>query len=81
MAFGKVIKQGENTYRYVVQDKVGLSLICHIFNGNIVLPTRAIIFEQFLDSVNHIITHGKLRLSHIPLSIRSAPVLPTLKDA
>ena len=82
LGFGKVIKQGENTYRYVVQDKLGLSLICHIFNGNIVLPTRAILFEQFLYSVNHLITHGSLRLSHIPLSIRSSEtILPTLKDA
>jgi hypothetical protein len=37
LGFGKVIKQGATTSRFVVQDKVGLKLIALLFNGNMVL--------------------------------------------
>ena len=37
LGFGKVIKQGKTTSRFVVQDKKGLYLLCLLFNGNLVL--------------------------------------------
>lgn len=42
LGFGKVIKQSvkQSTHRYVVQDTKSLFLICLIFNGNMVFPTR-----------------------------------------
>ena len=79
LGLGKVIKQGKSTSRFVVQDKVGLSLISLIFNGNIVLPTRQLVFQQFLVGVNVLLTSGKVQLSSIPHLVR--PVLPTLSDA
>jgi len=49
---GKVIKQGPTTSRYIVQDKLGLSLIISIYNGNIVLPSRQESFKEFLEAYN-----------------------------
>ena len=50
--FGNVTSQGINTYRYVVYNKLHLSLIINIFNGNIILPTRKIQFNKFLNTFN-----------------------------
>ncbi len=44
---GSVIKQGKNTHRFVVQDKSGKLLLCHLFNGNLILPIRQAKFELF----------------------------------
>jgi len=79
LGFGRIMQQGSHTHRFVVQDKVGLSLIALIFNGNMVLPTRQLVFEQFLAGVNTLLTSGKVLLSHIPYIVR--PVLPTMSDA
>lgn len=56
LGFGRIIQQSSHCHRFVVQDKVGLSLITHIFNGNIVFPTRTLIFKQFLKGVNTLLT-------------------------
>lgn len=37
LGYGSVIKQGPRTFRYVVQDKVGLGRIIDLFNGRLVL--------------------------------------------
>ena len=81
LGFGFITLQhkGNNTYRYVVQDKVGLLMIAHIFNGNIVLPTRAAIFSKFLVAVNTLLSTGTMVLPTVPLITRQ--VLPTLFDA
>ena len=73
------MQQSFHTHRFVVQDKVGLSLISHLFNGNLVLPTRQLVFEQYLVGVNTLLTKGNVLLSHIPYIVR--PVLPTMSDA
>ena len=46
LGFGTVIKQGTTTSRFVVKDKVGLSLIIALFNGNIVLPFKKLTFGR-----------------------------------
>lgn len=79
LGFGRITKQGSNVYRFVVQDKVGLYLIAHIFNGNMVFPTRTLTFQQFLIGVNSVLTTGKLLLS--PVTPITRMVLPTLTDA
>lgn len=79
LGFGHIVKQGANVYRFVVQDKVGLCLIVHIFNGNMVFPTRTFTFQQFLEGVNTLLITGKLLLSPVKPIIRM--VLPTLTDA
>lgn len=60
LGFGNIIKQGDNTHRFVVQEKTGLMLLAHIFNGNMVFPTRVIVFQTFLEGVNKLITKGKM---------------------
>jgi len=52
LGFGNVIKQGKRTSRYIVQDIKNIKLIIHIFNGNIVLPSRKIVFKKFIDFYN-----------------------------
>ena len=63
--FGKVIKQGKRTSRFIVQDLQNLYLLILLFNGNIVLPTRKIQFIKFLDNFNNKISKGKIKLSSI----------------
>lgn len=79
LGFGRIIQQSSHCHRFVVQDKVGLSLITHIFNGNIVFPTRTLIFKQFIKGVNTLLTSGSKRLS--PITPITQMVLPTLSDA
>ncbi len=55
LGFGKVIKQGKRTSRFVIQDIKNLNLIILLFNGNIVLPTKQKVFKHFLDHFNEII--------------------------
>jgi hypothetical protein len=76
LGFGKVIKQGKRTSRYVVQDLKNLELLLQIFNGNIVLPSRQKQFEKFLTLFNSKML--KIKLNHIPF-ISSSP-LPSLND-
>jgi len=52
LGFGTVIKQGPKVYRYIVQNKKELLLICYLFNGNIVLPTIKQQFNKFLTAYN-----------------------------
>jgi hypothetical protein len=51
--FGKVIKQGLYTHRFIVQRHLEIALIILLFNGNIILPSRKIQFMKFLDTFNH----------------------------
>lgn len=52
--FGSLICQSKlaKTYRYSVQDNKNIRLICLLFNGNIVLPTRNAKFITFLAKYN-----------------------------
>nr|YP_004376350.1 intronic ORF at intron 3 of cox1 [Moniliophthora roreri]ADO51560.1 intronic ORF at intron 3 of cox1 [Moniliophthora roreri] len=78
LGFGKVIEQSkkQNTHRFVVQDAKNLFLICLLFNGNIVFPTRKARFLIFLSYFNEKLL--KKNLTTIPpLDIC---VTPSLKD-
>jgi hypothetical protein len=81
LGFGQVIKQSvkQNTHRFVIQDKKNLSLICLLFNGNMVFPTRKARFLTFLSSFNEKL----LRLPHRGVTIPPLDicVTPSLKDA
>jgi LAGLIDADG endonuclease len=78
LGFGHVIKQGETTCRFIVQDKVGLSLILLLFNGNIVLPSKLNSFQAFVAAFNLLVTTGRILLDTV-LFIDSV-ALPTLND-
>nr|YP_010470466.1 LAGLIDADG endonuclease [Inonotus hispidus]UVF37954.1 LAGLIDADG endonuclease [Inonotus hispidus] len=65
LGFGKVIKQGKRTSRFIVQDIKNIYLLILLFNGNIVLPTRKFKFRAFLNSFNEKINKGKIKSSSI----------------
>lgn len=52
LSFGKIIKHGKRTHRFVVQSILEIYMILLIFNGNIILPTRQKNFLTFLNSFN-----------------------------
>ena len=76
--FGKVIKQSikQNTHRFVIQDFKNLYLVCLLFNGNMVFPTRKARFLSFLSFYNEKLLKKNLE-TITPLDIC---VTPSLKD-
>lgn len=52
LGFGSVIRQGVNTYRYVVQNVTDLYKILLILNGNLSLPSRQQQFLLGLETLN-----------------------------
>ena len=87
LGFGKVIEQSikQKTHRFIVQDLKNLFLICLIFNGNMVLPTRRARFLTFLSMFNEKllkINSIKLKLLNLePLPVVNSSVLPSLNDS
>ncbi len=79
LGFGKVIKQSikQNTHRFVIQDQKNLYLICLLFNGNMVFPTRNARFLTFLSFFNEKL----LRKNLMTISPIETCVKPSLKDA
>lgn len=78
LGFGKVIKQSvkQNTHRFIVQDIKNIYLICLIFNGNMVFPTRNARFLTFLSSFNEKLLKNNMVVIY-PLF---TCILPSLKD-
>jgi len=78
LGFGKVIKQSikQNTHRFVIQDIQNLSLICLLFNGNMVFPTRKARFLTFLSCFNEKL----LRKNLITITPLDTCVNPSLND-
>lgn len=79
LGFGSVIKQGPATHKFVVQSKDEIMLIIHLFNGNIVLPSRKVVFSKFLQGVNAYVSTGRIILDTVQQIDRV--VLPSLEDA
>lgn len=79
LGFGKVIKQGVTTSRYVVQDKKGLYLISLIFNGNLVTKRKSLNFKLFNLAFNKYSSKGKLQFETIDFNLFT--VKPTLDDS
>ena len=81
LGFGSVIVQSvkQKTHRFVVQDFKGLYLICTIFNGNMVFPTRLTRFIAFLAALN--IKAVKLNSPEYPkISIVNESITPDFYD-
>jgi hypothetical protein len=74
-----VIKQSvkQNTHRFIIQDTNNLFLICLLFNGNMVFPTRKARFLTFLSSYNEKLLKKNLD-TILPLD---TCVSPSLKDS
>lgn len=79
LKIGKVIKQGSNTSRFVVQDKKGLELIVSLFNGNLVQPSRLYGLQKFLEFFNIISCKGLKRVNIV--KFLDQLVIPSLKDS
>lgn len=78
LGFGKVIKQSvkQNTHRFIVQDINNIYLICLIFNGNMVFPTRKARFLTFLSYLNERLIKNNFNT----ITPIDTCVIPTLKD-
>lgn len=79
LGFGKVIPQSANTSRYVTQNKKEIELIIHLFNGNIILPSRKTKFENFVKGFNNWASKGRIRLN--PVELKHTAILPSLNDS
>lgn len=79
LGFGKVIAQSLNTSRYVIQNKVEIDIIISLFNGNIILPSRKIIFKKFLEGFNNWVSKGRIRLDKVVL--KESFILPSLNNS
>jgi len=80
LGFGKVIKQGKRTSRFIVQDLANIHLLILLFNGNLVLPTRKKIFITFLENFNMKINKGKIK-NIKSIKIILSEILPSLTDS
>lgn len=49
---GSVILQGKRVYRFIVYKRAHIELLIHLFNGNLVLPSRKIQLCRFLAAFN-----------------------------
>lgn len=73
LGFGRVIKQGHKTSRFIVQDISNLYILTQLFNGNIVFPSKQNSFFEFVHHFN--------KLSNFPtVATISSLILPTYYD-
>lgn len=79
LSFGKVIVQSEKqkTHRYVVQDTHNIGLICELFNGNMVFPTRKARFVSFLSFYNEKLIKKNME----SITIKNDLIIPSLNDS
>jgi LAGLIDADG endonuclease len=85
LGFGRVIQQSvkQKTHRFIVQDIKNLYLICLIFNGNMVFPTRKARFLTFLSMFNEKLLKtnlNKFKWGLESIDIVNTFVLPSLSD-
>jgi hypothetical protein len=79
LQMGKVIKQGKRTSRFIIQDLKSITLILHLFNGNLILPSRQRDYKKFLNNYNLKVNSSKIKLSYIPLL--NYNILPSVNDS
>ena len=79
LGFGKVIAQSAHTSRYIIKNKKEIELIIHLFNGNLILPSRKVRFENFVKGFNIWVSKGRIRLDQVEL--RHSNVLPSLTNS
>ena len=79
LCFGAIIVQSrkQKTHRYVAQDMKNIYLLCLLFNGNMVFPTRNARFVTFLSVFNEKL----LKKGITPIPLIHGCVSPTLNDA
>jgi hypothetical protein len=81
LRFGRVIKQGARTSRFVVEDLASVALLIDLFNGNLVFPLKQTSFALFLEAFNkRSRTKGQLTVVEYIPTHALARVTPTLYD-
>lgn len=79
LGFGKVIPQSKTVSRYVTQNKKEIELLIHLFNGNLVLPRRKVIFEKYIQAYNLWVSKGRIRLNTV--EFKNNCILPSLSNS
>uniref|UniRef100_UPI00211412E5 hypothetical protein n=1 Tax=Aspergillus sclerotioniger TaxID=319627 RepID=UPI00211412E5 len=79
LGFGKVITQSKTTSRFVTQNKREIEIVIHLFNGNLVLPSKKIRFEKFVKGFNIWVGKGRIRLDSV--EIKHNFILPSLNNS
>ena len=79
LGFGKVIAQSTHTSRYVTQNKREIELLIHLFNGNLILPSKKIRFEKFVKGFNIWVSKGRIRLNTV--EFKNSLILPSLNNS
>ena len=74
LGFGRIIKQGLTTSRFIVEDIASVTLLVALFNGNLVFPLKQASFIQFLEAFNK--RKGVQFVEYIPTL-----VTPTINDS
>ena len=81
LGFGRVIKQGAHTSRFVVNSKAQAYLVVLLFNGNLVLPVKAQSFTKFLAAYNLLASNPNAKYNLPTVKLISNSILPTLTDS
>jgi hypothetical protein len=73
-----IIESKKNkTYKFIIKNKQDIFLICLLFNGNMILPTKHIRFIQFLSRFNeYSIKYNKFNI----IKPINETILPSLND-
>lgn len=74
LGFGRVIKQGATTSRFVVEDLASVALLVALFNGNLVFPYKLSRFTLFLEAFN-------ARSKSSAIALITNLVIPTVIDS
>ena len=78
LGFGKVIPQSKLTSRYVTQNKKEIEILIHLFNGNLILPSKKVKFENFVKEFNIWVGKGRIKLD--PVELKHNFILPSLNN-
>lgn len=73
LGFGRVIKQGPTTSRFIVENKTHIILLVALFNGNLVFNFKHASFALFLTAFNN-------RSNNPPVVLITILVTPTISD-
>jgi len=77
LRFGRVIKQGANTSRFVVEDLASVALLIDLFNGNLVFPLKQASFALFMEAFNK---RPRIQAQLTVVEYLPTLVTPTLND-
>lgn len=74
---GSVVAQGKRVYRFIVYKREHIELLIHLFNGNLVLPSRKAQFALFVNAFN---AKNQTTGESKRIEYRASSVLPCLEN-